>query len=66
MDHNLTPTDVISMPMDEFEKQFGFRPGDALEKKWFAVTGERITSLQREAIMSGILEAGDLSGVIME
>jgi hypothetical protein len=52
----LTPQEVIAMPEDEFERRFGFRPVDALEKKWFAVTTKRLDSLSRGAIEAGLLD----------
>jgi hypothetical protein len=52
----LTPRDVCTMPLAEFEERFGFRPVDALEKHFFAATGSRPSALQREAIEAGVLE----------
>ncbi len=65
----LDPEDVIKMPLDEFEQRFGFRPVDALEKKWFAVVAKRILPIQREMIAAGILDdagSNDLSNVVMD
>lgn len=63
---SLTPDDVVKMPLAEFEQCFGFRPVDALEKKFFAVTGKRPDQFQREAIEARVL--GDIShdGVVMK
>ena len=65
----LSPEDVMKMPLDEFEQRFGFRPVDALEKKWFAVIAKRILPIQREMIAAGILDdvgSDDLSNVVMD
>lgn len=62
----LSPQEVIEMPLSEFESCFGFRPVDSQEKKWFAVTGKRITTLDRDAIASGIVGDDDLSDIVME
>lgn len=62
----LTPADVMAMPLAQFEQWFGFRPVDALEKKWFAVNARRITPDARAAIDAGILPAGDLGQVVMD
>lgn len=64
----LSPEDVKAMPLAEFEKRFGFRPVDALEKKFFATTGSRPDALQREMIEAGLFEppVDDLSTVAME
>jgi hypothetical protein len=51
------------MPLADFEKQFGFRPVDAFEKKWFAVTATRATDTVRSF---AALEDIDLSDVVME
>jgi hypothetical protein len=61
-------SDVVAMPLAEFEKRFGFRPVDALEKKFFAATGKRPDAMQRAAIEAGILEPPktDYSQVVME
>lgn len=59
--------DVLAMPLAEFEERFGFRPTDALEKHWFACSGERITQQSRAAIKAGVLgDTPDLSHVVME
>lgn len=62
----LTPDDVIKMPLAEFERRFGFRPVDALEKKHFAVTGNRPNQLVRDAIEAGVIGASSTEGVVME
>jgi hypothetical protein len=61
----LSPEDVIKMPLIEFVRRFGFRPVDAQEKKWFAVTGNRIDDISRGAIEAGIIGDDDLSNVVM-
>ena len=61
----LTPEAVIKMPLREFEQRFGFRPADALEKRWFAITGKRLDETSRLAIECGITPRGDLSQVVM-
>lgn len=62
----LTPEDVISMPLSEFEQRFGFRPIDALEKKHFAVTGKRPHSFMRAALEAGVAGERRLDNVVME
>jgi len=62
----LTPQEVRTMPLDTFEKRFGFRPVDALEKEWFTMLGKRIDQLSRDMIAAGIIPPGDLSQVIMK
>ena len=57
------PDDVIRMPITDFEKKFGFRPVDAFEKKWFAVTGKRATDFARDFAKIADI---DLSDVVME
>ena len=59
----MIPDDVIRMPLADFEKRFRFRPVDAFEKKWFAVTGKRATDTARAF---AALEDIDLSDVVME
>lgn len=68
MDAELTPGDVIAMPLGEFEERFGFRPVDALEKHWFASNATRLPDLMREALESGVLDEikPDLDHVVME
>ena len=60
----MTPDEVLAMPLDEFETTFGFRPVDAIEKKWFAMIGERLDPLCRAYIIAANM-VGDLSGVNM-
>lgn len=62
----LTPEDVIRMPLAEFEQRFGFRPIDALEKKHFAVTGKRPDQFMRDALEAGVAGETRLDNVIME
>lgn len=62
----LVPKDVIDMPLAEFEQRFGFRPIDALEKKHFAVTGERPSQFIRDALETGIAGQIRLDDVVME
>ena len=59
----MIPDDVIRMSQADFEKTFGFRPVDAFEKKWFAVTATRATDTVRAF---AALEVIDLSDVVME
>ena len=61
----MTPDDVLAMPLDEFERTFGFRPVDAIEKKWFAMLGERLNPICRAYIIASD-EVGDLSKVNMD
>jgi hypothetical protein len=61
----LTPDDVKAMPLDEFEKRFGFRPVDALEKWGWAMQGKRITPDTRALMTAGILDVPDLDDVVM-
>ena len=64
---NLNSTDVIAMSLALFEQQFNFRPTDALEKKWFAVTGNRLTVQMRSMLeASAITKADSLTDVVME
>ncbi len=60
----MTPDEVIKMPLSDFEKTFGFRPKDALDKKWFAITGKRITDTTR-AFTLHLMDEIDLSEVVM-
>lgn len=63
----LRPADVIRMPLAEFERRFKFRPTDALEKKWYAITAKRLSKRDRAEFDSGTLGGlGDLDGVNME
>jgi hypothetical protein len=61
-----TVEDVIKMPLAEFEGRFGFRPVDALEKKHFAVTGNRPDQFIRDAIAAGVIGETNLDGVVMD
>lgn len=63
---DLTPADVIKMPLDEFEKRFGFRPVDALDKHYYAITAIRLDPVVRQMIESGILGVPNLSNVVMD
>lgn len=66
-DEMLRPADVIGMGLKEFARRFGFKPADALEKWWFAMTQKRLDAAQRREFESGLLAwPGDLSGVVME
>lgn len=62
----LSPEDVIRMPLVEFEYRFGFRPIDALEKKHFAVTGNRPDQFMRVALKAGVVGEYSLDNVVME
>lgn len=62
----LSPDDVIKMPIAEFEQRFGFRPVDALEKKHFAVCAKRPSQFERDAIEAGVLGDLSLNGVVMD
>lgn len=66
MNDELTPDDVIKMPLAEFKERFGFLPDDKEEKKWFAVTAKRLSSINRDAIEAGIVGETDLSSVVFE
>jgi hypothetical protein len=61
----LTPEDVMGMSLADFEVAFGFRPKDALDKKWFAITGKRITDTTR-AFALHMMDDINLSDVIMQ
>jgi hypothetical protein len=51
----MSPEEVIQMPLADFEKMFGFRPVDAFEKKWFAITGKRADDTTRAfAMLMGV------------
>jgi hypothetical protein len=54
----LTPTEIIAMPLSEFVERFGFQPVDKLEKHWFAVNAKRLGEMERAALEAGII--GDL------
>jgi len=59
----MNPEEVIKMPLADFEKTFGFRPKDALAKKWFAISGRQISDVVRAfAELEGEI---DLSEVVM-
>lgn len=63
----LRMADVIRMGLGEFAWRFGFRPTDALEKWWYAMTRERLDAAQRRDFKSGkVAGPGDLDGVNME
>ena len=62
----LTPADVIAMPLVEFVARFGFRPRDALEKKWFAITAKRITPMEYQAVKAGVIGDYPLDTVVMD
>lgn len=62
----LTVREVIAMPLDEFERRFGFRPVDKLDKKWFAVAARRIQPFDRAAIEAGVIGDYNLDDVVME
>lgn len=62
---DLTPSDVKAMPLDEFAERFGFRPTDALEKWGWAMQGERISDLTRDAIQAGVIDMPDLDDIVM-
>ena len=61
----LPASDVITMSLTSFEHLFGFRPYDALEKKWFAVTRTRITPSIRAALEAHIFGDIPLDDVVM-
>lgn len=62
----LSPEEVIRMPLSEFEHRFGFRPVDALEKKFFASNGKRPSQTVREALEAGVIGDLGLEAVNME
>lgn len=62
----LSPAEVIRMPLSEFEERFGFRPVDALEKKFFAINAKRPERFQREALEAGVMGDLGLEDVNME
>ena len=64
----LTPPDVIAMPLDEFEKRFGWRPVHPFEKKYFAITTKRPGAIEWDALRMGIIEEDEesLSKVMMK
>ena len=62
----LTPADVKVMTLAEFERRFGWRPADALEKAYFAATAERLGAFERAALEAGVLGDIDITTVVME
>jgi hypothetical protein len=63
----LTQGEVMAMPLAAFEAHFGFRPEEALEKYWFAVTGKRLGAAERAAIVASLAgRMPDLSHVVMK
>lgn len=62
----LTPDEVKSMPLDEFEKRFNFRPVDALEKWCWAMQGKRLDPTSRGAFEAGVIDMPDLENIVME
>ena len=67
MKHDTTfgPKDVLAMPLAKFERIYGFRPADALEKYWFAVNGKRLNDITR-AFMKLSDSVPCLDNVVME
>ncbi|MBR9800574.1 hypothetical protein GYB59_02210 [bacterium] len=63
--NQLTPGEVKIMGLAEFERRFGFRPVDKLDKWSFALRGQRISSDARAAIGCGLIPHPDLSVVLM-
>lgn len=66
-DSELVPREVMQMPLKEFEERFKFRPTDAFQKYWFAISGEKdINPLSKEIILAGVVDdPPDLSKVVM-
>jgi hypothetical protein len=64
-EEEMRPEDVIKMSLCEFTNRFGFSPADAREKKWFAVTGKRLTDDMRAAIEAGVIGDDNLDDVVM-
>ena len=62
----LTPQDVKRMPLSEFERRFGFRPRDALEKCAWAMQGQLMDDTAVSAMVAGIIPKPDLSDVVMD
>ncbi len=63
----LTQSEVMTMPLAAFEAHFGFRPEEALEKYWFAITGKRLGAAERAAIVASLAgRMPDLSHVVMK
>jgi hypothetical protein len=58
--------EVVAMGLKEFERRFGFRPVDALEKFWFASNAQRIAPATRDAIDAGVMGEYELSHVNMQ
>jgi hypothetical protein len=62
-----TQSEVMTMPLASFEAHFGFRPDEALEKYWFAITGKRLGRAERAAIVASMAgRMPDLRHVVME
>ena len=64
--NQLTPAEVKAMPLAEFEKQFGFRPVDALEKWGWAMQGVKINQLARDMMRIGIIDKPSLADIVMD
>ena len=62
----LTSSEVIKMPLAEFEERFNFRPVSAIEKHYFAGLGRRPDATTLGILTAGILGEIDLTGVMME
>ena len=64
----LTPDEVNSMPLAEFEERFGFRPADALEKHYFAGMAKPLDPTMRAMINAiGPMPSQDiLDSIVME
>jgi len=62
----MNPETVKAMPLEEFERTFGFRPQTALEKWVFAVNGGQPNPTALAAVEQGILGEPDLSTVVMK
>lgn len=66
-DTSLDPKEVLAMPLAKFERLYGFRPVDALEKQWFATTGKRLPLDALGRVFIRVADSvPDLSGVVME
>lgn len=61
----LTSKDIKRMPLDEFEKKFGFRPKNAMEKYFFACNGERASQLTIMAMEAGVIGKVNTDDIIM-
>ncbi len=65
--NKLTPDQVKAMSLQEFEQRFGFIPIDALEKRGFAMMGERMNERVRAMFLTGMMGTlPDLTSVVME